>query len=285
MPFPVTDIVYGCLAPALVAGAVVWALHRKSLGAAGSRFGASAALAAGFFLGYRLLSLSPWMPEAHWQWLPYAVLLAAVVGPIVTAPRGSWPVRIGSCAIVAIAAAWFLVPAWEKLEPSRLVYLIGWVVYVTSLTALLSPLTSRFPGPLLPVVLAATLLAGGMVLFLADILRFAWIGVAGAGAMAGIATVAAFDKRTDAIAGVTLPFAVLLAGALLVGRLNSFSDVPWVSYLLVPLAPLLLWVGTRGRLSTLTGARRAVVCAVLPGLPLAIALLLAALGTRPITIS
>ena len=76
MPFSLTDLLYGIVVPALLAGITIAVLHRFGPGEIFKRSAATVALVAGFLAGYGLLGLGPWQPAAHWHWLPWAVLLS-----------------------------------------------------------------------------------------------------------------------------------------------------------------------------------------------------------------
>jgi hypothetical protein len=178
----------------------------------------------------------------------------------------------------AVAAAWVLVPTWDDLEPSRTVYLVVTVIYVTGLTGLLEPLARRFQGPLLPAMLWATMTTAAVVLALSGSLRFAQIALAGAAALFGIMLVACFRRNANMLTGVSSIFSVMAIGSLLIGQVNSFSEVPLSSYVLVPLAPLLLWFCTTGPLSRLEGVKRSFAYASLPIGVLVGAVLLAAIA-------
>lgn len=277
MPFTPKDIVYGGMTPVIVALAVLLIARRFS-SSDPDRHSASIALVAGFFAGYRLLSLAPWNPSAHWHWLPYALLVAAVVGPI-TCAAGVWTIeRICLYVLVALAAGWVLVPNWDDLDPSRKVHLLAFATYVVVWACLFRPLLNRHAGPLLPVVLWATMTAAAIVLALSGSLRFAQIAIALAGALFGIVIVATMWRDSNHLNGMTLLFSVAVVGALLIGRVNSFSQVPLASYLLIPAAPLVVWCGTAGPLSRLTGAKKLLALTALPCLLLAIAVLGAAVA-------
>ena len=135
-----------------------------------------------------------------------------------------------------------LVPTWEDLEPARWIQLFCFALYVVGWVAIMQPVERRSAGPLLPAVLSVTLAAAAVILALAGSLRFAQIALAGAASLLGIFLVSCRDRQPGRLSGIGLVFSILVIGSLLVGRVNSFSDVPLVSYLLVPLAPLGLWL-------------------------------------------
>ena len=127
-----------------------------------------------------------------------------------------------------------------------------------------------------------TLLFGAALLATSGSLRFAQVLGAGAGALCGMAAAAWLGARARplALAGISLSFTVLLAGMMLVGRVNSFSSVPLASYVLIPVAPLFLWISFAGPLSHLQGMKRATVQFALALTPCAAALVLAALAEQ-----
>lgn len=278
MPVSITDLLYGILAPAALAGALFVLLGRGLPSDIAKRFAATAGLAAGFCLGYGLLELGPWIPETHWHWLPAAVVATLAAGPVARAGGVSWLERSLLYVLLAAVTGWFLIPTWNDLEPSRTTLLAGWCGYVVLVSLLLEALCSRATGGGLPLVLILTLLAAAVVLALSGSLRFAQIAGAGMGAMLGIGVTLVWSGTKDGLRGGMLAFTVFAAGALLIGRLNSFSDVPWASYLLVPVAPLALWLSVTGPLGKVTGWKRWLLQIGLAMLPLAAAVLLAAVA-------
>ena len=242
MPFTVTDILYGGAMPAFVAGLLMLILRWLLPDAFEKRYTVVIAFVTGFFVGYGMLSLSPWIPTAHWHWLPWMLLAATVVGPVSCANGVARIERWLLYALLALGVGWMLVPTWEDLEPARWIQLICFALYVVGWVAIMQPVERRSAGPLLPAVLSVTLAAAAIILALSGSLRFAQIAGAGAAAMAGIFLVNCWDREPGRLSGFGLVFAILVIGSLLVGRVNSFSDVPLVSYLLVPLAPLGLWL-------------------------------------------
>jgi hypothetical protein len=273
MPFSVNDVLYGLVIPVATTAIVMVILQRFR--STGHSF-ASLAIVAGFFAGYRLMGLAPWKPATHWQWLPYAMLGAALAGACTSLTRAKWA-RLPVSLTLAIAAGWVLVPDWESLAPSRTVHLAAFTVYVLLLASLLEPLAARLAGPLLPATTWATMTSAAVVLALAGSLRFAQAASAGSAAMFGVTLVGLWQRETNHIRGASLVFAVMSAGLMLAGRLHSFSDVPVASYVLVPVAPLLLWASVIGPCSNQRGLKRIVVA----GAPLAVlgvAVILAALA-------
>jgi hypothetical protein len=245
VPFSITDLLFGIVVPALVAGTVLFLVTRFAALEVLKRSAAAVALAAGFLAGYGLLGLGPWKPQSHWHWLPYNLLLSLVALPLVGRVSGRWIIQGLLSLLVAGAAAWVLVPTWPDLAPPRTIQMVVWTVAVVAMTLLLEPLTRRVSGRLLPLVLTATLLAAAIVLALSGSLRFAQIAGLGMAALAGMTVAASRVGTAEPLSGAALSFSLLVSGLLLVGHVNSFSAVPTISYVLVPPAPLLLWMGVR----------------------------------------
>jgi hypothetical protein len=278
MPFTINDILYGGAVPVIVAVTTLFVFRYLLPLAYSVRASASMATLSGFLVGYGLLKLAPWAPEAHWHWLPYLLIASAIVGPVACAVGVNHVERLLLYLLVAVVAAWFLVPTWEDLDPSRTIHCVVFVAYVVVLASLLEPLAIRLLGPLLPIVFWATMTTAAVVLALSGSLRFAQIALAGAGSLFGVLLVACFRRETNHVTGLALLFSVMAVGLMLVGRVNSFSEVPLASYLLVPAAPLSLWLGVTGPLTQMTRGKRMVVSLILPFALLGGALLLAAMA-------
>src|SRR5687767_4558257 len=86
MPFTATDVLLGFLLPAFLAGGVFALLSRFSRDGLAGRFAPSVAFIGGCLIGYFALKLGPPLPDRHWHWLPYVMLLPLVLGPVSVAP-------------------------------------------------------------------------------------------------------------------------------------------------------------------------------------------------------
>ena len=74
---------------------------------------------------------------------------------------------------------------------------------------------------------------------------------------------------------------LFLAGGLLIGRVNSFSEVPLAGYVLIPASPLLLWGCVHGPLARPAGIQGVAIRTCLPLLMCGLALVLAAMAEWP----
>ena len=78
--------------------------------------------------------------------------------------------------------------------------------------------------------------------------------------------------------GAASLFAMLVVGSLLIGRVNSFSEVKLISYVLVPLTPVMLWLGEIPALKKLGGLKYYAVVLPLAVAPAAVAVVLAVIA-------
>src|SRR5437762_9081112 len=111
---------YGIAVPAAVAIAVMRLALRLPAEDVARRYAAALAFCLAFFVAYALLP--PWaamVPTRHWHWLPYLALAAMVIGPVGLAGGvrafERWLLHL----LLAVVAAWFLVPTWASLQPWR----------------------------------------------------------------------------------------------------------------------------------------------------------------------
>lgn len=275
MPLTLADAAWGFVTPAILAGITMVLLRRYLPIDWAGRYPAPIAATAGFLAGYTLLALGSWQATLHWHWLPYIVLAATVVGAVALAGGVQLLERWLLYGLVAVLAAWLLVPEWEDLEPSWHLWTVAMTIYVTLLAALIQPLAARVPGPLIGTVLSLCMVVVAVILALSGSLRMAQIAGTAAGGLVGCTTASVLQSRRGDFAGIALPFAVLAAGLMLIGRVNSYSSVPLVSYLLPPLAPLGLYCAATAGMSRQPGRTRAILATILVMLPLAIAVALA----------
>jgi hypothetical protein len=280
MPFGIADVVYGFVAPAAIACVLLLVFRRRFAGRSAQAFVTTTAFVIGFQAGYWLLSwrlaLAPLRPSAHWHWLPEAVALtwvAAATGLVKSGRFRIWPVTV---LLASVASAWVVVPDWATLEPSRAVHIVMFVAIVLPTTFLLEPLTGRYATPAFPAVLTGVFLSGAIVLVLSGSLRFAQMAGCGVAALLGLTVAVWLSKREQPLEGIAFPVTLVLSALMLIGRVNSFSEVPMISYVLLPLAPLTLWVEAKTRRPDDSRWRRSLLLS-LPLLVCGVAVVLAAL--------
>jgi hypothetical protein len=252
MPFTIVDILYGGLVPAVVALIVWFAVRRVLPEDAASRYAAGLALGIGFSVAYWLVwwkeDRGYWLPKMPYDWLAVVIAVAAIIGPVLHARGVSWIERVVTYAVFGFFAAWCLLPTRASVQPMRPVYAISLAPALAMIAILLDGVCERLRGPLLPVTLVFAAMCSSAILLLSGNTSFALIVIAGAGALTGMAA-ALCRTREATLRGASLACCTLLGGAMLVGYFNTVSTVPLASYLIPPVAPLLLWAGVRGPLS------------------------------------
>jgi hypothetical protein len=257
MPFTIVDMLYGGVVPAVVA-LIVWFTARRVLPEeAASRCAASLALGIGFSAAYWLVWWKEehgyWLPRMPYDWLAVVIAVAAVIGPVVHARGVSWVERLLTYAVFGLVAAWFLLPTRASVQPLRPVYAVSLGPALALIAMLFDGVCERWRGPLLPGMLVFAAMCTSAILLLSGSTGFSLTAGAGAGALTGIA-VAMCRTREATFRGASLACCTLLGGAMLVGQFNTISQVPLASYVIPPVAPLLLWAGVRGPLSQGNGA-------------------------------
>ena len=296
-PLPPTELVLDVLRhavlPPLLASAAVLAVFfligGRRLPAVGAALALIAGMAAGIHFKKDVLPWTPeepasWLPWAApdpegdgqevvrpkgpaWHWLPWAALVALVVGLTARVPKLPEQFRLLLCAAACALAAWLLVPAdllakkiW--LQPAfLLVLLIEWAV--------LEEAARRAPGGGVPLGLGLVFLGGAAVILHAGSARLADVATFAAASLAGLAVVAWWFQADT---GGAMPGAVvLLSGLLLTGYNETFSDVPWKSFALAALAPLALIPSLLPPLSRLQGYRLRLLQILLLLVPVAFA--------------
>jgi hypothetical protein len=229
-----------------------------------------------------LLDIGSWTPTSHWHWLPYALVVSAVLGPVAGAAGVRSSERMLVYVLAAFIVAWQLAPTWANVDPAKSTQILAWSIFVTVAASAFDPLARKSVGPFLPSMLAAISVCAAVVVVISGSLRLGQLTGIGAGAMTGIAIASALSRKTCSLAAVSLPFFVYLAGTMWIGHANSFSELPTASYLLVAVAPLANWICESAPLNRLTGWRR---IAVHGPLSLAPAILAVALAVNTVSLS
>jgi hypothetical protein len=262
---------YGGAVPAGVALVIAVLCRRLLPPTASERYAAAAAVASTFFIAYALLPWTELQPKRHWQWLPYLGAAAMIAGPLALASGVSrverWLVHL----MLALTAAWLLVPAWSTLEPPRPAYIAMLTGYLLLLMTALDALPPRLLGPLFLVHLTIAAAATALALAVSVSVKFGQLAGIATAAMAGCAVSAFFSRPHSAAQGSIPVFAILLGGSAFVGCIEL--QPPLAGILLAPAAPLALWICARGPLTRFEGVRGAAVQIAAVLIPLTIALL------------
>jgi hypothetical protein len=224
-------------------------LRRGLPAEAAARYSSAAALAAAFFVGYALLpDWASLRPERHWHWLPYLCLAAMVAGPVAIAPGVMIWERWLLFVLISIAAAWLLVPSWSGLQPPRPAWIAILAGGMWSLAAALDALPERLRGPWFLLYLMLTAMAVAIGLAAGISLKYGQIAGIAAAALGGLLLA---RQPPLATRGLILCFMVLVGSIAFVGCIEP--QQPRFALILMPLAPLALWLFAFGPLAKLPG--------------------------------
>jgi hypothetical protein len=232
-----------------------------------ARYAGALGIAAGFLAAYAYLEPRNLAPTLHWQWLPWLVACAAIMGPIAIASGVGTIERFVVVTLFSLAAAWFLIPTRASFAPMRMTYVINFTLGMTVFWNLLDRLLARpKSAAAVFVALAATVASGSALVAFAFSIRIGVLGAAGAAGLAG--GVLAFLWKRDAaiIRGLVGPACILLAGELLTAEINDAINPPTIA--LIAIAPLMLWLFEAGPLAKLKGFTAWATKTALVALPL-----------------
>jgi hypothetical protein len=236
---PPTDLIWDtfrtALLPPFVVAAAVFALIAWLGRGREAVVHAAAALAlpAGFVAGNYFRAALPLIPgPAAWQWIVLVLVGVQVVGWVALRPRlpawGAWLLR----GLAAGAAGWLLTPADLRAEHAWVAAALAGLVLAD--WAVTDALARRPDGALATLGLALALFGAGGVLIHAHTARFMDAALLVAAALVGVAAGAGRRPTGGAVPGAI----VALAGLLLSGFHETYSEVPAVSFLLPAVAPL-----------------------------------------------
>lgn len=246
------------IAPLAAAAAMTWLAGRLLPQKIDERYAAALGIAAAIALGYVLVPDWPDLaPSRHWHWLPYLGLATALIGPATQAsgvhPLERWLLWV----LAAIVAAWLIVPMWSTLTPAREISIAILTAYLALLAIGLDSLPQNVATPRLLLSLAMTLVGLSLALAASVSLKYGLIAGLVAAALGGawLATLLQTEKFARIARGAILSFAFVAGGVAYVGAIDH--DSPRYTFLLVPLAPLMLWCFASGPLSRVQNFRRA----------------------------
>ena len=234
----------GTAVPLAVAIAIHWLGRRWLSSAKAYSCLAPAALGAAFFAGYAALAVSllPWVdfvPPPSWQSLPWLGLLAAIVGSLAATPGSVRGLQWGLRLTLAIVSAWWLVPSWPDLSPSRPISITLLAVYLFLLMVLLDALPEWLVGRLLLGFMMLSAAALALVLAALLSIRFGQLAGLATSALAGCMASSYLNSRST-----TRPlipgYATLVGGLAYTGYIEPDPTLP--ALLLISAAPLALWL-------------------------------------------
>ncbi len=260
---------YGGIVPAAVSIAVAFGCRRLLPPAISERYAAAAALATAFFVGDALLPWTELLPKRHWQWLPYAGVVAMLAGPLTLASGVHAAERWLMHLVLALATACLLVPAWSTLQPPRPVFIGILAAYLFLLMSGLDALPGRLLGRLFLAHLIIVTMVVAVLLAVAVSVKFGQLAGIATAALAGCWASSFFGAQAVSPRGMIPVFVVLVGGLAFVGCIEP--QQPMFGMLLAPAAPLTLWAFTRGPLARLGGKQAAAAQMAIVLTPLAVA--------------
>jgi hypothetical protein len=245
---------YSGLAPAALAFGLYFALGRLLPSNASRRYCLPAAFALAVFLA---MALAPTMrslpPEQFWEWIPYLGLLAAISSGLIHASGVTTAERWIAIALVTALVAWKIVPTWDELADSRPTQVLAVAAAIYLLTILIAPLASKLPGSTFPGWLFCAASAAAMLVLTEVSVTFGRLAALPAGALLGCWIASWIWPEAAEWRTTSLPYSVLVGGYAFTGFIYP-TDPLW-PLLVVPFAPLALWLCSCGRLARLSGAR------------------------------
>lgn len=230
------------------------------------RYAGALGLAAGLLTYNYYFEPKNLSPTLHWQWIPWLVAGAAIIGPIAVAEGVGVVERLILIAMFSLVAAWLLMPTRATFAPQKMIYLLNLTIGLTLFWNLLDGLAHPKNCAAVFVALWATAISGSVLVAYAFSVRIGFLGIVGAAAICGGAIAVLWKRDAMIVRGLIGPTGVLLAGQLLTAEINDAINPPTIA--LVAIAPLVLWLFEAGPLAKLKGGISHVTKAMLVALPL-----------------
>ena len=236
MEFELRAVVFGLVLPGLVS------LVALTLAARFSRGWVRALTGVALFLGIVLsavgLGLGPLRPLEAWQWIPWLALFVSLGN----SARTHIAILEIFYVLISLLASRLLVPDIERLAEERWLWLFTMpVVILTSISSAVMQ-TRKLDGPSLPFFWLLITLAGAVLTGLASLNTFAHLGGMLMAVVAGC-LVAAWIFPTRSLTSIIAPgWATFFSGLVMEAKLASFSEVSLASYMLILIAPFMIWL-------------------------------------------
>lgn len=242
------------------------------------RYAGALGLAVGFLTYNYYFDPKNLSPTLHWQWIPWLVACAAIIGPVAIAEGVGVVERFVLVALFSLVAAWLLMPTRASFAPQKMIYLLNLTIGLTLFWNLLDGLIHPKNCAAVFAALWATVLCGSVLTTYAFSIRIGFLGIVGSVAICGAALTALWKLDVMIVRGLIGPAGVLLAGQLLTAEINDAINPPTIA--LVVIAPLMLWLFEAGPLTKLNGLSSGFAKASLVALPLIGAWALSISGIR-----
>jgi hypothetical protein len=185
------------------------------------------------------------------EWIPYLGVLAAFAAGLTHANGVLGGERWAAIYLVSFAAALLIVPTWPELAPARPIQIAVMAAGMTALVALLLPLLKRLSGAMVPSWLMVAAAATSGLIMLEQSETFGRPAALPAGALAGCIGAALIAKTPVDWRGLVFPFTVIAGGYAYLGSIYPVTPL-WM-LLIVPIAPLGLWICAVGPWAQMRG--------------------------------
>lgn len=264
-------------APFGVAFAVQFLMSRLLPADVARRGSAPLALGLAYLVGYVLWSdRGTPVPQRHWHWFPYLAFASTVLGSAAVADGVRLVERWLLFALAAMISAWFLVPHWESLQPSRETYLVALTVGLFLLSTLLDLLPASLAGKTLPAMFALSAISVAVLDIRFFSALYGYLTIPITGALIGCLAVRSISGREPNFRALIPAYSTLVGGAAFVGFVEPQPPLP--GFLIAACAPLALWVCAFGPLARLRGFKAVAVRTAVVLIPLIVGAVLLLLG-------
>jgi hypothetical protein len=196
--------------------------------------------------GFLALKLGSLPPDDAWELLPWFAVAASLINFL---PRNIIIFKIFYILILSCLGS-LLVPNFERLADERIYWLGAMIMalFISLTSALLS--AQKVTGPALPFYWLLISVGATLLTLSASLLKFTQLGGMLVALVAGCLIAAWLYPQRGVAQTIAPGWAVLFPGLVLEARLYTFSEVPLISFLLVLVAPLMIW------LTALPGVRK-----------------------------
>jgi hypothetical protein len=211
-------------------------LNPKSDKAPALRHAGAFAFALAFFVAWFSLPCIPWTVKSTWQWLPWLMLITALIFSIAESANSRWTEWFAVVVAMASVCAFAVVPDWDDMEPTRPLAVAVVVTTAVLLVVACQHLTRRMhPGALTGLLMLCGF-GSCILLGLAGSLKFAQLAGAMTAATTGCLLVSCKTSDRSAIRTLLPAFLVAMTCLIYTGYANSFAGISPVAFLLVAVA-------------------------------------------------
>jgi hypothetical protein len=200
---------------------------------------------------------SDWFPDRNLEWVSWATVGAAAIGPSLAAGGITAFERWILSAAAALAAAALIVPDWPELWPPRSWSILGVTAAMTSVVRGADGVTRRAPPGLVAVSMTLTAMASAALIAASLSLKLGESAFILGSSLCGAAAALVLRPDESAVRGLALPYAIAVGGWCYVSAIELPPPAPpLIGLLFVPCAPLVLWLVSLGPLARRNGRVR-----------------------------